>query len=269
LNLNKNKNITYAIGFVKGTFSSESVYVNDDIYVQNLQFLLVDHEVQLAGTVADGVLGLGIDLEGNDHNSFVMLLYGQGKISRPAFTFYISESRRDSRLYIGDITENTHVSSLINSRMQFCDVNIRSRYWMCSATYISVENNDNNNKINGKSYPRLTTTSSKVIFDTGTSYLIVPANDFMALLPNFLDGAYNRTCGLTPMMQFICKCNSPDEFGDIVISFANSRFVIKTKDIIQYFPTLEFQCRFELIVDIQMMDAWILGDSVLKYNLKC
>jgi hypothetical protein len=108
---------------------------------------------------------------------------------------------------------------------------------------------------------------SKVIFDTGTSYLIIPANDFIFLLPNFINSAVDGKCGITPYMQFICKCNSPKDFDDIEIHFGGSKLIIDSENLIEYYPTLKFQCRFEILIDIVMMDAWILGDTVLRNSL--
>lgn len=252
--LEVNKNITYAVGFVNGTFGIDNVYLNKDIYVEGLKMLVVDYESKLDGTIADGVLGLGVDLEGDQRNSFIHMLYSQGKISAPVFSFYLSEGKRDSRLYIGDIKEHEYLSDEIN-QMKYCDVSDKSRYWQCGISRISSGN---------QSYE---TSTSKAIFDTGTSYLIIPATDFVLIIPQFLDKAINRTCGLTPIMQLICQCNSPTDFDDINLHLSGGTFTIKTSDLAEFFPTLDYQCRFEIIIDVLMMDSWILGDSVLKYNL--
>jgi hypothetical protein len=68
-------------------------------------------------------------------------------------------------------------------------------------------------------------------------------------------------------MQIVCKCASPQNFDDIELIIDGQKFIIRTDDIIQFYPTLEYQCRFEIIVDIFMLDGWILGDSVLRYTL--
>ena len=37
--------------------------------------------------------------------------------------------------------------------------------------------------------------------------------------------------------------------------------------MIDYYPTLEFQCRFQILIDLFLGDYWILGDSVLRDSL--
>lgn len=307
------KNITYAIGYVNGSLVEDNVYISREIIsssvdngntprttyeysmgVERLKFLLVDDEKYLDGTIADGVLGLGIDFEGDPQNSFVNMLYKQEKITSPKFSFYLTDSKKGSRLYMGDITENPDLGFLFKHMSQ-CDLHNKSRYWMCEINGIEVSaplNSDNmidsstgsvdttnstfssNSTLPTKSTnTTLIQSTSKVIFDTGTSYLIVPALDFIQLVPHFTRYALNQKCGITPMLQFVCQCRSPKDFQDVVLYFpskdgsTSTKFVINSENMIEFYPTTSFQCRFEILVDIFMMDAWILGDSVLRDSL--
>jgi hypothetical protein len=280
--LNITKNITYAIGFVNGTLVEDEVFIgkmqnlennNNQYYMgaSNFKFLVVDYESELDGTIADGVLGLGIDTEGDERMSFIYTLYNQNKINRPQFSFYLTDSKKDSRIYIGDITENFYLKPEFD-KMSYCNVNNRSHYWQCDLENIrikskSIQNENLNHTFNNTLINNTLETSSKVIFDTGTSYLIIPVYDFVGILPHFLNNALDNKCGITPYFQFICKCNSPEEFDDIVLHIGSNSFIIPTENIIEFFPTLEYQCRFEIIIDLFMMDAWILGDSVLRNTL--
>jgi cathepsin D len=270
--LNVSKNITYAIGYVNGSFVQDNVLIslqNTDSFngmgVKDFKFLLVNDEKALDGTISDGVLGLGIDLEGDASVSLISMLHLQGQISKPFFSFFLTDSKKGSRLYIGDITQNEYLGPLFN-QMKFCSVKDNAHYWQCDVQSLSFHSLTDKQNSNLELF-----SSSKVIFDTGTSFLIIPANDFILLLPKFSSKALNNKCGITPYLQFICQCSSPRDFDDIRLNLQNSamssEFYIKVENLIQYFPSTSYQCKFEILIDIFMMDAWILGDSVLRDSL--
>ena len=55
----------------------------------------------------------------------------------------------------------------------------------------------------------------------------------------------SNICGLTPENQIACQCNSTHHFGSIMLDFGNkSYFNINLEDIIDYFPTENYQCVF-------------------------
>lgn len=278
-NLNISKNITYAIGFVNGSLVKDSIYMSKSslssntfeyyMGVSQFKFLLVNDEQFLEGTISDGVLGLGIDVEGDTSNSLIQSLYQQGQISHPFFSFYLTDSKRGSRLYLGDIRENFYLEQVFD-KMNYCTVKGDSRYWECEIEKLSFKPSYTEDQTNITDVPIIS--MSKVIFDTGTSFLIIPVTDFIFLLPQFTKKAKDNRCGVTPLMQLICMCDSPKDFDDITITLnhvlaSNQKFTIKMENLIEYYPTLSFPCRFELLIDIFMMDSWILGDSVLRDTL--
>ncbi len=113
--------------------------------------------------------------------------------------------------------------------------------------------------------------NSQLIFDTGTSYVIVPLNDFNIIKKNVID-PISADCRFTPNLQLICKCESSSVFPHVklVIDSASgiSEFIINFEDIIDYYPFLEYQCRFQMVLDIQLFtNIWILGDSLLRNTL--
>lgn len=332
--LNKTINITYGKGFVEGDLLSDDVYIAENFGVKNMHFLSVDKELELDGTISDGLLGLGLYFEHNKNFSFIYGLFSQGLINKPAFTFYLTDSSFSNRLYIGDIKENTDLAGFW-AQAQSCQVNnssqIFSKYWACDVLSISTSNqtfeksnldfledsnnnalnsiyNDNANKFsdnnnnnnfadissnaensissskinndnsnnNSNETNNLNTnsaenyqfkTTSKAIFDTGSSLVFIPPNDFLNLIPYFSSKAIDGSCTLSYAFQIHCKCKSPTDFGSIYLNFANNnKFVVDFESIIDYMPSSEFQCRFQIILDLFNFDTWILGDSVLRYS---
>ena len=267
--LNQNKHITYAIGFVDGLIVEDVVRLNreqrrfpqlynKEMIVENFKFLLINKEENLTGTVSDGVMGLGIDNEGDDANSFIYSLYNQNKIKDASFSFYLSGTREISRLYFGDILENEYVKSFLGEHKS-CSVPTYSRYWECQ-----IENGLTLIQ-NKTSFP--IRTSSKVIFDSGTSYIIVPSTDFLEMI-NILNSEDPNRCRLNKYYQLMCKCQSPKEFGFIQIKInANSIFNITLSDTIDYYPNFTYQCYFQMMADVFDINTWILGDSALRSTL--
>ena len=270
--LNIKKNITYAIGYVNGNLYEDSISINSNpkkefLYNQKMQadnflFLAIHEEKNLSGTIADGVMGLGINDEGNYRNSFIETLYNQNKIKSPSFSFYLTHSKDQSRIYIGDILENNYMKNFFkNKKFNKCDVPLQSNYWLCNIQngiqmYDPLGKNDYNFISN-----------SDLIFDTGTSYIIIPRNDFLHIITHFNRKIPDK-CKINQNYQLICKCNSEHEFGSfsIYLGFKNY-FNISFSDIIDYNSKNTFQCHFQIMVDVFDIKTWILGDSALRSTL--
>ena len=272
-NLNIQKNITYAIGYVNGYLYQDSVSINSNnsnyhIYNQEMtandfRFLVVKEEKNLSGTIADGVMGVGINNEGNYQNSFIQTLYKQNKIKSPSFSFFLTHNKQKSRLYIGDILENDYIKDLFSyTKFNKCSVPSSSNYWLCNIKG-GIEMYDSNytNIYNFQS-------SSNVIFDSGTSYIIIPRTDFLHMITHLNANSKSDNCKINQNYQLICKCDSPNEFGSFSIKFdENNIFNISFYDVIDYNSKNFFQCHFQIMVDVFDIHTWILGDSALRSSL--
>ena len=270
-NLKIQKNITYAIGYVSGNLYQDTVSLNSNnsnthIYNQeltadNFRFLVVNEEKNLSGTIADGVMGIGINNEGNSQNSFIQTLYKENKIKSPSFSFYLTNNKQKSRLYIGDILENDYIKDLFNyTKFNHCSVPLTSNYWLCNINN-GIEMYDSNytNIYNFQS-------TSNVIFDSGTSYIIIPRTDFLQIITHLNSKSDN--CKINQNYQLICKCDSPNEFGSFSIKFDNDNiFNISFYNVIDYNSKNYFQCHFQIMVDVFDIHTWILGDSALRSSL--
>lgn len=221
-----------------------------------MNFISVTEEYDLESTVADGVLGLGRIDEGNTSNSLIYTLWEEKVINRPVFSFHLTETRHGSKLYFGDITENEDLK-YIEREMTHCYISDTALYWECKLHTLEIKSNTVK-----ESHANV---GSPVIFDTGTSYLIIPINDFIMLLDNFnIDN--ENDCAVTPYFQLICKCNSVRKYNDmlIVLDFNGAKIEIKIDDLLEFYPNMNYSCRFQIIIDTGQINAWILGDSVLK-----
>ena len=206
-------------------------------------------------------MGIGINNEGNSHNSFIQTLYKENKIKSPSFSFYLTHNKQKSRLYIGDILENDYIRELFSyTKFNKCSVPSSSNYWLCNINNgIEMYDSNNTNTYNFQS-------TSNVIFDSGTSYIIIPRTDFLQIITHLNSKSDN--CKINQNYQLICKCNSPNEFGSFSIKFDNDNiFNISFYNVIDYNSKNYFQCHFQIMVDVFDIHTWILGDSALRSSL--
>lgn len=107
--------------------------------------------------------------------------------------------------------------------------------------------------------------SNSAVFDTGTSFLIIPYYDFLSIIPYFTNKAKENKCALTQFNQLVCKCNSDKDFPNIKLQIGTGSVSITTKDIITFDKTLLFQCEFQIMTtEDKFFNIWILGDSILR-----
>lgn len=261
---NENKNITYGIGAISGDVIEDSVsFTKNGPQVDNFRLIMANEEYDLNGTIPDGVLGLGIEMENNTKNSLIYSLYEAKIISKPIFSFYLSDSRRASRLFIGDISSNTYIQKIkMENKPSKCKISPDSHYWECDISSIQLSNNNSTSNISFSS-------NSKAVFDTGTSYIIIPHEDYNTLL-SFLtaQSAINGACALSSTNQIACQCMSPKGFGSMTLAFnETNKFKIRFSDIIDFFPSMEYQCVFQIVVTDKLNNTWIIGDSALSGNI--
>lgn len=227
--------------------SEETIHIQNS-FVKNFQFLLVNNETNIDRLVSDGVLGLNIGE--NESASFITQLYKQKVIKTQKFSFYLSDSSRDSSFILDDISEYNFFHQ-IYKKMNFCSVRVYSNNWECEMRSILIEKEE-------------IIVNSKVSFDTGTSYIVIPAMNFMQLKPKLIDHV-NTTCAYTQNFnQLVCKCSSPKIFPQLKLNINGHFLELNPNNIIDYNPSLEYQCRFQIIISTEKFDHWILGDSALR-----
>lgn len=278
-NMHIKKNISYAKGYVKGRLFREKVALNKrtlssflynkELSVDDFKLLAAYKEKYLYKNIFDGIVGLGINDEGDINNSLIKLLYNQKKISSPSFSFYLINSKHQnntndiSRLYVGDILENTYIYNLFKNKTKYCYLPSNSNYWLCESQRIKLESKDGNNT----NKTLVKNSKSEIIFDTGTSYTIIPKND-SKLIMEYFNKTIGKKCYITKFHQIICECNSEKEFGSITIYFDEENYyLINFEDLIEYNPKFRFKCHFKLLVDKIDSGMWVIGDSSLRGGL--
>ena len=278
-NMHIKKNISYAKGYIKGRLYKEKVCLNKksafsflynkELSVDNYKLIAVYKEKYLFKTIFDGIVGLGINDEGYINNSLIKLLYEQNKISKPSFSFYLFSNNNTndiSRLYIGDILENDYIYNLFKDKINYCYLPDNNEYWFCQSNTLKFELKENNTNSNS-SKTKVVTSKSGVIFDTGTSFTIIPKNDSQYIM-DYFNNTLGKNCFITKYQQIFCECNSDKEFGNIKIYFdENNYYQINFEDLIKYNKSFRYQCHFQMLVNKIDFGSWVIGDSSLRSSL--
>ena len=259
-NTTKPKSITYAVGYVEGVVCKDDITLDRSLITKQYNFLLVDKEEKLGHTMSDGVLGLGINTEGDESNSLVKSMYNQGLISSPKFTVILGDENQQSRLYIGDIFSNQYIGKhLDKSKFDRCETS-GNKYWACVIGGIEVVSKNRNRGVFSHK-----AVSKEVVFDTGTSFLMIPYYDFNNILESFLKAATAGECALNSYLQLICKCNNINDFPDILLTVGTGVIRIVSKNLIYFIKDSKYQCQFQILTTLDKeFNIWILGDSVLR-----
>jgi len=242
------------MGNVSGVVASDDFSFSEDqtipMKANNTNFLLVNNENGFENFQAEGIIGLNLDNTPIKKN-IIYRLYEQNQISSPRFSLFLS-SVSDSRLYIGDYSQNTAISGFYR-QMHFCAVDRKSTNWSCNINAVEV---------NKKSF----SIESKFTLDSGISYLIIPISDFKIIKKQIIEET-NSDCIFNENHQLLCRCASPDIFPNLHLKTEGGSFEIKLNKLIDFYPKMTYSCRFEVFVDMNNYDNWVFGANVMKDTL--
>jgi hypothetical protein len=211
-------------------------------------FLLYENETLNTNLISDGIIGLGVNYQ-NEKESLLMKMFNQGYIKQPIFSFYLSDSSRDSVLYFDNQSTNPNFAG-IYKRMNYCEVvNKSADSWECNLISLSIGGENSTFNIN-----------KRVVFETETSYIIVPRADYNQVKQSIIG---NAVCVLSNFNQLVCKCKSHNSFSNLNLRLNNGSLFLETKTFIEFEPYQEYQCKFQILVN-DNIDYWVLGDAALR-----
>jgi len=185
------------VGKIVGNFVRDSVFIDNNIELKELSFLIANDTFGFDLNVIDGVMGLGINIEKDENKSFIQQLYKQGIITTPSFAIYLSEN--SSFILFGDISSSPELK-IIMTKMGQCNVPKGTIKWQCPLKSIAI----NKSKIRSQ--------NSAIVFDTGCKYIIIPVIHLRLFKQEYIDKV-NTICGVTEINQIICKCPSKEIFS--------------------------------------------------------
>ncbi|XP_002064933.3 pepsin A [Drosophila willistoni] len=226
--------ITYGSGSAAGTTGSDTFKIGK-MTVQNQTF-------GLANTISscsayDGIWGLGFP-------SLSQLK------TEPPFQNLITQNQVEKSIFSFSLKTNTMImggsnSSLYYGELIYTPVTVAS-YWQFNLQTIDFSDG---------SCPRCSGNCT-AIMDTGTSLIVGPSSDIMALNTQ-LGATFNSTYDL-----WLVECAIISTLPQLVLTIANTKFYIKPETYVLNLGTV---CASGLM-DLSGITFWIIGDVFLRQH---
>lgn len=241
--------LEYGMGSATGYLGSESVGIaNATVHRQAL--VIVHRNSGFDGMRADGLLGLGFSKLAENNLTFVDNLYLQGHIPAPLFAIYLSDNdfgvnpqqSHSSCITFGysELARYSHSPELV-----YLPVYTNTGYWAVPLKTVRL----GDNAVAGSSF--------LAILDTGTSLLIGPAAEVLAIFEYFVA---RWPCQLRGSL-LECQCGN-ETLPELGFGLGNegAEFVLKPE-----FYTIRRNSSYTLLIDSsQDIGLWILGDVFLR-----
>ncbi|KRX00023.1 Aspartic peptidase domain [Pseudocohnilembus persalinus] len=203
--------ITYGVGDAIGFQASDTVWLSEDIKIQQMDFILITETNQYSenNLQGDGILGLGLN------SNLLNYLKNDNYIDNLSFSLLLTDSTKTqekSMIILGGIDESLFISPL-----NYYPV-IGNQYWQIGLSSIKFKNQQKNFI--------LPESPSTVILDSGSSLILFDQISFQNFL-NVLAKQYNQYCNFNGQ-QIICTCqnvssqNINQQFPDIEFEFKNN-----------------------------------------------
>ena len=227
--------------------------ITDQLTLGSLE--LPDYNLLLATKVEeidkriDGILGLSLS-QGKDYKNFPSVLdrlKSSGLIESRTFSMYLGDSPKSFGDVTGEIIFGGYDPEYAKGEFKFVQVN--GFHWQADLYKMTLGNDS-------------ISSSFPVIFDSGTSLLLLPTVVFKNLINNLnLKGG---SCFAGGELSYRCSCSKISQLPDLVFHFDKNAFNIPASAYIDNSNRFQSQCDL-LVQDIgDGSYEGILGDTFLK-----
>eukprot|EP00347_Sterkiella_histriomuscorum_P006557 403352320 len=160
--------ITYGTGSIVGFKGQDQVCLTQDICSPSISFLTTFQQTGLNGLQADGILGLAPQNQGSQADMLLDELQIQGIIQNRTFSILVDEQSLDSKMTLGgyDFIKYAQGNLYWHKLMS-------SRYWTLNLNQVQLGTQN------------IQISANQVIIDSGTSYLLVPTDDYNQITAYF------------------------------------------------------------------------------------
>ena len=206
-----------------------------------MKLLGVTHAEDLQGTQSDGILGLS-PTPTSSQNSFVTEMHQNGLLNEKSFGVFIGKNPDKSYIDFG-------VNRKPNSYEHPIWIGLHdTSYWRVEMTSMSY----------GSKQIYLNTRLA--VLDTGTSLIGLPRDDFVSVIMAIKQD--KTLYKVTDSNYYAVKCQSPDEFEDLIINIGGHKTVINSNDFMLDFAPY---CLLGLL-DLGKAKFVLLGDTYMAGN---
>ena len=241
--------LEYGMGSATGYLGTESVGIAN-VTVLGQALVIVHRNSGFDGMRADGLLGLGFSQLAENNLTFVDNLYRQGRIQAPLFAIYLSDNN------FGGNMQESNTSCVTfgywelarysrSPEFVYLPVYTNTGYWAVPLKTVRL----GDNAVAGSSFLAL--------LDSGTSLLIGPATEVLAIFEYFVE---RWSCQLRgSLLECQCGNDTLPELG-FGLGTEGAEFILKPE-----FYTIRRNSSCILLFDSsQDTGLWILGDVFLR-----
>jgi hypothetical protein len=247
--------IVYGSGSANGTMAYDTVGMGGSGYLVTKQaFLLINSTSNFTGFFADGLFGLGFNAMTGGIYTFIDNLKVQGVIQNRTFSIYLSNNPNGNDSNSVLILGGNDLKYTTASSLTFLPV-IDTFYWAVGMVSASLGTTN------------IPLSAASALIDSGTSLLVAPTSDFLAVLSAFR--SFDSTCAInTGFIECRCGTNpySVNNYPDLTFILGSNAGVTGTFKLpaIQYVAWDSNYC-YPLIQSLDGIDLWIMGDVFMSY----
>ncbi|CDW90538.1 eukaryotic aspartyl protease family protein [Stylonychia lemnae] len=236
--------VTYGTGSMKGYKGSDTICLTKDKCAENVSFLRAQQTTGLMGLKADGILGLSPTNQGSDAEMLLDELFDQGMIHNRLFSLFLVSGNGESKITIGNYDLQKFARSEISwhplSSLNYWTLTLKSAYFGDEKLKPTVKN---------------------IIVDSGTSFLLVPTEDYLEIKQKFWDKDFSCKNEYMYNNLFTCQCSDEQyetDFKDIKVQIEGVQYVISKQN---YIIKIGNSCIFKIMsLDFgSYARFWILG----------
>ncbi|CDW83892.1 eukaryotic aspartyl protease family protein [Stylonychia lemnae] len=244
-------NVRYGAGNVWGYKSQDQVCLEKnkpETCIINYNFLAVDQATDLSGLQCDGIIGLAPSTQFTQSDLFIDKLFMNGIINERVFSISFGGQDEKSKIIFGgyDLKYARENQSLTWNTL--VDIN----YWTLQLNSAKIGNY------------QFKLDTNKVIIDSGTSYILMPTDDFSEF-KQYLAGKgldCSTDTGKTDLYYCSCYTTSHSDFDDLQVTIGANTYHIPSTS---YLDKQNLKCYFRIQQQkfTQKSGFWILGDIFL------
>jgi len=202
--------LMYGQGAVQGYKITDRLNLGGLVIPEYSMMLAVDvKSIQLNNF--DGILGLSLGRFYPEFPTILERLKGDGLINTSTFSMYLGDDATSTGSNTGELIFGGYDPQYALSEFQFVKVRTEKETLFWSADIHAMGFGDSIN---------ITNTTLPVIFDSGTSFLLLPGNLIQGIVQQAQQKGVN--CNYLPaLQQYMCDCNGREVLDDLVFYFEN------------------------------------------------
>jgi len=203
--------LRYGSGEILGYKITDELHIGE-LPIRDFPMLLAVQTQSLRLSNYDGILGLALGRHIPAFPTILETLKSSGLISTGMFSMYLGNDPYSSGSKTGELIFGGYDPQYALSDFQFVNIKTEAEtiFWEADMSAIGYGNSTNLSSV----------TTSPVIFDSGTSLLIMP----QSFIADIVAQAAKKgvSCDLVPIQNmYSCDCSGKDQMEDLVFYFDN------------------------------------------------